>query len=163
LYVSAADGSEAGAIFGYRIDKIMIQLVPLETAAGTGNPYLIAGTPSPIASLWADPSGKYLYASLSGLCPLCLEVEVFSLDPNTGLLSAAAAPVTIGSQMLSPTGTFDPSGRYLFFYDIDGTLDEYQPLLNPSQAVLSSPSNRFAIGLDFNTDNFLPQGVYPLE
>ena len=87
----------------------------------------------------------------------------FLLDPNTGLLSAARPSVTIGSHILNETGTFDPSGKYLFFYDTDGILDEYQPLLNPSQAALSSPSNRFAIGLDFNADNLLPQGVYPLE
>ena len=158
LYVSAANGSGACAIFGYRIDKITFQLVPLETAAGPGNPYLIAA-PCYIDSLWADPSGKYLYASLTNIYRL--NVEVFSLDPNTGLLSAAAPPVTIGSHVLG--GAFDPSGRYLFFYDLDGTLEEYQPLLNPSQAVLSSPSNRFAIGPYINPDNFLPQGVYPLE
>ena len=171
LYVSAANDSGACAIFGYRIDNIMLQLVPLETAAGTGNPYLIAATPCFIESLWTDRSGKYLYAaSLRSNQPL--KVQVYSLDPNTGLLSAAAPPVSIGavapplsagSEILNQTGTFDPSGKYLFFYDIDGTLDEYQPLLNPSQAVLSSPINRFAFGPYINPDNFQPVGVYPLE
>jgi 6-phosphogluconolactonase (cycloisomerase 2 family) len=142
LYVSN-QASLQGTVSAFSID------------AGTGALTAIAGSPFPTAAngapslLATDPSGKYLYAPLSG----GTAVFAFSIGATGALSPVAGSPFAVGSQPNSVI--VDPAGKILYSADFKGSdvsalsLDAASGALTPVVgSPIAVPNNPFQVSMN---------------
>ena len=118
LYASNLN-SPTGAISAFSINATTGALTQI-----SGSPFPTAGSSPGPSMMASDPTGKFLYVSLSGTANANNQVAAFTVNSSTGALTPIAAPVTVGRD---PQGlAVTPDGKFLFIANfLDNTISAF--------------------------------------
>jgi 6-phosphogluconolactonase len=118
LYASNLN-SPTGAISAFSINATTGALTQI-----SGSPFPTAGSSPGPSMMASDPTGKFLYVSLSGTANANNQVAAFTVNSSTGALTPIASPVTVGRD---PQGlAVTPDGKFLFIANLlDNTISAF--------------------------------------
>jgi 6-phosphogluconolactonase len=135
--------------FLYAATKNEIVVFAINSATGAITPVsgggLSTGESWTPGELQVSPTGALLYALLSNQANSTSEVNVYAIDPGTGLLTATSAPALAAASTNTITMAFDPSATYVYVNDGQGQVLGYS-IDTETGALVALPSNPQPVG-----------------